>query len=110
VPGTAGPLPTGGEDTITLLAQALGMVGNTAPLDASGHPAISVPAGLIDGLPVGMMIMGKRFDDATVLRVADAFERISGGFATPDRGSRHAGSPASHPEQRPNPATSTRSR
>ncbi len=72
VPGTASPLPTGGEDTVTLLAQALGMVGNTAPLDASGHPAISVPAGLIDGLPVGMMIMGKHFDDATVLKFADA--------------------------------------
>ncbi|MGH3598450.1 MAG: amidase family protein, partial [Mycobacterium sp.] len=76
----AGLLPTGGEDTVTLLAQALGMAGNTAPLDASGHPAISVPAGLVDGLPVGMMIMGKRFDDATVLKVADAFEALCGGF------------------------------
>lgn len=110
VPDTACRLPTGGEDTVTLLTQALGMVGNTAPLDASGHPAISVPAGLVDGLPVGMMIMGKRFDDATVLKVADAFEQLSGGFAMPDRASRHLGSPASHPEQQPNPATPTRSR
>jgi amidase len=85
VPGTAGPLPTGGEDTITLLAQALGMAGNTAPLDATGHPAISVPAGLVEGLPVGMMIIGKRFDDATVLKVADAFESLCGGFPTPGR-------------------------
>jgi amidase len=110
VPGTASPLPTGGEDTVTLLAQALGMVGNTAPLDASGHPAISVPAGLIDGLPVGMMIMGKHFDDATVLKFADAFERLSGGFAMPDKESRHAGSPTSHSAQQPNPAMPTRSR
>jgi amidase len=80
VPETAAPLPTGGEDTITLLAQALGTVGNTAPLDVTGHPAISVPAGLVDGLPAGMMIMGKRFDDSTVLRVADAFEALCGGF------------------------------
>lgn len=85
VPGTAGPLPTGGEDTIALLAQALGMAGNTAPLDVTGHPAISVPAGLVDGLPVGMMIIGKRFDDATVLKVADAFESLCGGFPTPGR-------------------------
>jgi amidase len=80
VPSTASPLPSGGEDNITLLNQALGMVGNTAPLDATGHPAISVPAGLVDDLPVGMMIMGKRFDDATVLKCANAFESLRGGF------------------------------
>jgi amidase len=85
VPGTASLLPTGGEDNITLLDQALGTVGNTAPLDVTGHPAISVPAGLVDGLPVGMMIMGKRFDDATVLKVANAFETLCGGFPTPGR-------------------------
>jgi amidase len=82
VSGTASPLPTGGEDNMRLLAQALGTVGNTAPLDVTGHPAISVPAGLVDGLPVGMMIMGKRFDDATVLKVANAFETLCGGFPT----------------------------
>ncbi|MBO0880488.1 MAG: amidase [Mycobacterium sp.] len=82
VPGTASPLPSGGEDSITLLAQALGMVGNTAPLDATGHPAISVPAGLVDGLPVGMMIMGRRFDDTTILKTANAFESLRGGFPT----------------------------
>lgn len=92
VPGTAATLPEGGEDTVTLLGQALGMVVNTAPLDATGHPAISVPAGLLDGLPVGMMIMGKRFDDATVLKVAHAFEQHCGGFAMPGKGSRRAGS------------------
>jgi amidase len=85
VPGTAGRLPTGGEDNITLLAQALGMAGNTAPLDVTGHPAISIPAGLVDGLPAGMMIVGKRYDDATVLRVANAFETLCGGFPTPGR-------------------------
>ena len=42
-----------------------------------------VPAGLADGLPVGMMIVGKRFDDAACLRVAHAFERLSGGFPAP---------------------------
>jgi hypothetical protein len=51
---------------------------NTGPLDITGHPAISVPAGLLDGLPAGMTIMGKRFDDASVLRVADAFESLCG--------------------------------
>lgn len=59
------------------------MIGNTAPFDVSGHPACSVPAGLADGLPAGMMIIGRHFDDATVLRVAHAFEQAVGGFPAP---------------------------
>ena len=37
----------------------------------------SVPAGLVDGLPAGLMIVGRHFDDGTCLRVAHAFERLS---------------------------------
>jgi amidase len=66
-----------------ILARGLEMIGNTAPFDVTGHPACSVPAGLADGLPVGMMIIGKHFDDATVLRVAHAFEQAVGGFPAP---------------------------
>jgi amidase len=68
------------------------MIPNTAPFDVSGHPAITVPAGLADGLPVGMMIAGRRFDDATCLRVAHAFEALCGGFPAPPA---RAGAPAS---------------
>jgi amidase len=67
-----------------VLGRALEMIANTAPFDVSGHPACSVPAGLADGLPVGMMIIGKRFDDATVLRVANTFEQAVGGFPMPE--------------------------
>ena len=56
---------------------------NTDPFDVTGHPACSVPAGLANGLPTGMMIIGKRFDDATVLRVAQAYEAAVGGFPAP---------------------------
>jgi amidase len=80
VPGTADKLPAGGPQDVTLLERALGKALNTAPMDITGHPAISVPAGLVDGLPAGMMIVGKRFDDTTVLKVADAFESLCGGF------------------------------
>lgn len=65
------------------IARALEMVTNCAPLDVSGHPACSVPAGSANGLPTGMMIIGKRFDDATVLRVAHTFEQAVGGFPAP---------------------------
>jgi amidase len=67
------------------LARALEMMANTATFDVTGHPACSVPAEIVNGLPTGMMIIGKHFDDATVLRVAHAFERAVGGFPTPPR-------------------------
>lgn len=46
----------------------------TIPASLSGVPAISIPCGLADGLPVGLQIMGKPFDEATVLRAAHAYE------------------------------------
>jgi amidase len=76
-------LPGPGAPREEILGRALEMVGNTAPFDVSGHPACSVPAGLAGGLPVGMMIIGRHFDDATVLRVAHAFEQAVGGFPAP---------------------------
>lgn len=83
LPVRATLLPGPGAPREEILARGLEMIGNTAPFDVSGHPACSVPAGLADGLPVGMMIIGKHFDDATVLRVAHAFEQAVGGFPTP---------------------------
>jgi amidase len=94
VPGTAETLPAGGPQDLAFLANAHGKAINTAPMDITGHPAISVPAGLIDGLPVGMMVMGKRFDDATVLNVAHSFEQMCGGFPMPETASRHGGLPS----------------
>ncbi len=49
----------------------------TPPFNLTGQPAASVPCGFTrDGLPVGLHIVGRRFDDASVLRAAAAFERI----------------------------------
>lgn len=66
-----------------IIARALEMIANTCVTDVTGHPACSVPAGLSNGLPTGMMIIGRRFDDATVLRVAHTFEQAVGGFPAP---------------------------
>lgn len=47
---------------------------NTAPFNVTGHPAISVNAGFSDGLPVGMQIVGKHFDETIVFQIAHAIE------------------------------------
>ncbi len=46
----------------------------TVPADLAGLPAISVPAGLSDGLPLGLQVIGRAFDEATVLRVGQVLE------------------------------------
>jgi amidase len=56
------------------IARALETIPNTAPFDLTGHPAINVPCGMSEGLPVGMMVIGRCGEDATVLRVAHAYE------------------------------------
>jgi aspartyl-tRNA(Asn)/glutamyl-tRNA(Gln) amidotransferase subunit A len=50
----------------------------TLPVNIAGLPGISVPCGLADGLPAGLQVIGRAFDEATVLRVADAYERAAG--------------------------------
>ena len=50
----------------------------TLPVNIAGLPGISVPCGLSEGLPVGLQVIGRAFDEATVLRVADAYDRAAG--------------------------------
>ena len=53
-----------------------GWIPFTYPFNMTGQPAASVPCGFTkDGLPIGLQIVGRRFDDATVLRAAACFEQ-----------------------------------
>ena len=47
----------------------------TVPINIAGVPAISIPAGFIDSMPIGMQIIGKHFDEETILKVAYTFEK-----------------------------------
>ncbi|MFD1483651.1 Asp-tRNA(Asn)/Glu-tRNA(Gln) amidotransferase subunit GatA [Lacticaseibacillus baoqingensis] len=46
----------------------------TIPVNLAGLPAASIPAGFVDGMPVGLQLIGKHFDEATIYQAADAFE------------------------------------
>jgi aspartyl-tRNA(Asn)/glutamyl-tRNA(Gln) amidotransferase subunit A len=49
------------------------------PFNVTGNPAMSIPTGFsASGLPLSMQIVGKPFDDATVLRIGHAFEAATG--------------------------------
>ncbi|NLZ30215.1 MAG: Asp-tRNA(Asn)/Glu-tRNA(Gln) amidotransferase subunit GatA, partial [Methanomicrobiales archaeon] len=47
----------------------------TTPANLAGIPAISVPCGEVDGLPVGLQVMGRRFEDERIIDVAYAYEQ-----------------------------------
>jgi amidase len=83
LPITASPIPDPCVPREESIARSTEMIVNTAPFDVTGHPATTVPAGLVDGLPAGLMIVGRQFGDATCLRVAQAYEDAVGGFPAP---------------------------
>ncbi|MDX8365198.1 Asp-tRNA(Asn)/Glu-tRNA(Gln) amidotransferase subunit GatA [Cytobacillus sp. IB215665] len=61
------------EDPLTMYANDI----LTIPVNLAGVPGISVPCGLSNGLPLGLQIIGKHFDEATIYRVAHAFEQAT---------------------------------
>ena len=69
------PLPPADAPRELYVQRALEMIGNTSPFDITHHPAMTVPCGMIDGLPVGLMLVGKHFDEPTIYRAAYAFEQ-----------------------------------
>ena len=81
------PEAEGGSGVMEKIKLAVGAMGNTCPFNITGHPAMSVPCGWgeLEGepgtrLPVGMQIIGKRWDEMSVLKAAAVFEDGGGGL------------------------------
>jgi amidase len=74
LPMKATPLPPPDASRELYLQRAFEMVTNTAPFDATGHPAMSLPCGMSHGLPVGLMLIAKYYGEATIYQAAAAFE------------------------------------
>jgi amidase/aspartyl-tRNA(Asn)/glutamyl-tRNA(Gln) amidotransferase subunit A len=68
---TIGPASVNGEDVDPLIGWCLTYLTNF-----TGHPSASIPAGLSNGLPVGMQLIGRRYADGDVLAAAAAFEKL----------------------------------
>ena len=75
LPLKATPIPKPGAPRMEIIQRAFEMLPNTAPIDVTGHPSMSVPCGLSDGLPAGMMLTAKHFDEVAIYRAASAFEK-----------------------------------
>jgi amidase len=58
------------------VGNALNMLRNTCIADVTGHPSISIPCGMKDGLPFGLMLTGRHMDDATLIAASAAFEGL----------------------------------
>jgi amidase len=74
-PMTAPELPPTDAPREVYLKKAWEMLANTAPYNATGMPSITLPCGLAAGLPVGLMLTGRMYDEATLYRAAYAFEQ-----------------------------------
>jgi amidase len=76
-PMKAPPLPRSNATKAESMYPGFDSVANTAPFNITGHPAMSIPCGMSDGLPVGMQLVGRWYDEPTIYRAAAAFERAA---------------------------------
>jgi amidase len=73
-PMKAPPIPGPDATRAEAMTPGFDSVTNTAAFNVTGHPAMSVPCGMSDGLPIGMMLVGRRGSESTIYRAAAAFE------------------------------------
>jgi amidase len=74
IPFAATPIPPADAPLGTVIDTALNMQANTCSFDVTGHPAFTVPCGRVNGLPVGLMLVGRHFEETTLIQLASAVE------------------------------------
>lgn len=74
-PMQAHRLPKKDTPLVTQLKSTLEMIGNTCPFNLTGHPALSLPCGVRNDLPVGMMLVGRDFSEKVLYQIAYAYEQ-----------------------------------
>ncbi len=73
-PVTAPRIPRDGATAAEVYHAAYAMLAHTFAFNLTQHPALSVPCGLVNGLPVGLMLVGRHWDEPTLYRAAYAFQ------------------------------------
>ena len=76
LPMKATPLPDQNAPLALYCQRGFEMLPNTCPFSVTGHPAMSIPCGMSQGLPIGMMLVGKHYNESTIYRAAHAFEQL----------------------------------
>jgi amidase len=76
LPMKATPIPDQNAPLALYCQRGFEMLPNTSPFDVTGHPAITIPCGMSQGLPIGMMLVGKHYNESTIYRAAHAFEQL----------------------------------
>ncbi len=75
VPMKATPIPAKGASPQEITRRSWEPTRNTCPFNVTGHPAFSLPCGMQDGRPIGMMLVERHYEEGTIYRAAAAFER-----------------------------------
>jgi amidase len=70
----ATPIPAKDAPLSEIVQRAFEMTVTTSPFDVTGHPAMTMPCGLSDGLPVGLQLIGKDYAESVIYQAASAFE------------------------------------
>jgi amidase len=75
VPMKATPIPAKNSSPQEITRRSWEPTRNTCPFNVTGHPAMSLPCGIEDGRPIGMMLVGRHYEEGTIYRAAAEFER-----------------------------------
>ena len=74
LPVKATPLPEPGASITEVITRGFEMIGNTSQFDITGHPSLSLPCGMSQGLPIGLMLTAADYNESAIYQAAGAFE------------------------------------